>query len=59
MNDAATLERLLSGIPADPKDPSMAEARGMLAGWSAGRGDALHAELERAWKSFRRTPTFW
>ncbi len=37
----------------------MAEARGVLIGWSAGRGAALHAELERAWKSFRRTPTFW
>jgi inorganic triphosphatase YgiF len=59
MNDAATLERLLSEIPADPKDPAMVETRGVLTGWSAGRGDALHAELDRTWKSFRRTPTFW
>jgi inorganic triphosphatase YgiF len=59
MNDAATLGRLLSEIPADPTDTAMAEARGVLTGWSAGRGEALHDELERAWKRFRRTPTFW
>ena len=33
-------------------DVAMAEARGILTGWSAGRGEALHAELDRAWKSF-------
>ena len=59
MNDAATLQRLLSDLHADTKDVAMAEARGVLTGWSAGRGEALHAELDRAWKSFRRTPTFW
>ena len=59
MNDAATLQRLLSDLHADTKDIAMAEARGVLTGWSAGRGEALHAELDRAWKSFRRTPTFW
>jgi triphosphatase len=59
MNDAATLQRLLSELHADTKEVAMAEARGVLTGWSAGRGEALHAELERAWKSFRRTPTFW
>jgi CHAD domain-containing protein len=59
MNDAATLQRLLSGLHADTRDVAMAQARGVLMGWSAGRGEALHAELERAWKRFRRTPTFW
>jgi inorganic triphosphatase YgiF len=59
MNDAATLQRLLSDLHGDTKEIAMAEARGVLTGWSAGRGDALHAELERAWQSFRRTPTFW
>jgi triphosphatase len=59
MNDAATLQRLLSEIHANTQDVALAEARGVLTGWSAGRGEALHAELDRAWKSFRRTPTFW
>lgn len=59
MNDAVTLKRLLSEIHADTKAIGMAEARGVLIGWSAGRGEALHGELDRAWKSFRRTPTFW
>jgi triphosphatase len=59
MNDAATLQSLLSDLHANTQDAALAEARGVLAGWSAGRGEALHAELDRAWKSFRLTPTFW
>lgn len=59
MNDAATLHRLLAGIHADTKDIATAEARGALTGWSAGRAEALHGELDRAWKGFRRTSTFW
>lgn len=59
MNDAATLHTLVSELQADTKDIALAEARGILFGWSAGHGAALHAELERAWKSFRRTPTCW
>jgi CHAD domain-containing protein len=59
MNDAATLQRLLSDLHADTKEIAMTEARGVLTGWSAGRAEALHTELERAWKSFRRTRTFW
>jgi inorganic triphosphatase YgiF len=59
MNDAATLQGLLSDVHANTQDVALAQMRGVLTGWSAGRGAALHAELERAWKSFRRTPTFW
>jgi inorganic triphosphatase YgiF len=59
MNDAATLQRLLNEIHAGASELAMAEARGILLGWSAGRADALRAELERDWKSFRRARTFW
>jgi len=59
MNDAATLQRLLNDVHADTSELAMAEARGILLGWSAGRADALHTELERAWKDFRRSRTYW
>ena len=59
MNDAVTLRRLLGEVHAGTSELAMAEARGILVGWSAGRADALHWELERAWKGFRRSRTFW
>ena len=59
MNDAATLQRLMADLHAVTGDAAMVHARGVLLGWSAGRGDALTAELNRAWKAFRRTQTFW
>jgi inorganic triphosphatase YgiF len=59
MNDAATLQRLLGEVHAGTSELAMAEARGILLGWSAGRADALHQELERAWKGFRHCRTFW
>jgi inorganic triphosphatase YgiF len=59
MNDAATLQRLMADLHAETDEAVMAHARGVLFGWAAGRGEALTAELNRAWKAFRRTQTFW
>jgi hypothetical protein len=59
MNDAATLQRLMADLHAETGEATLAHARGVLFGWSAGRADALSADLGRAWKAFRRTQTFW
>lgn len=59
MNDAATLHRLLEDIFAGTTDIALAEARGVLFGWSAGHGEALGKELASAWRAFRRSETFW
>jgi CHAD domain-containing protein len=59
MNDGVTLQRLLADVHAQTNDVAMAETRGVLLGWSAGRGEALTAELNRAWRAFRRSATFW
>jgi inorganic triphosphatase YgiF len=59
MNDAATLQRLMADLHSDTGDVAVAHARGLLFGWSAGRADALGTELNRAWRAFRRSQTFW
>ena len=57
MNDAATLPDLLGSVASETPDPAVAEARGILLGWSAGRANALRiarGNFARAWKAFRR-----
>jgi len=59
INDAATMQHLIAQGYADGRSAGVAEARGILLGWSEGRACALRAELDRAWKAFRRSETFW
>ena len=59
LNDAATLPHLLENVFGDTQAATIAEARGLLLGWSAGRAAALKGDLDRAWKGFRRSETFW
>lgn len=59
INDAATMRSLLDHGFGEGRSAAAAEARGILSGWSAGRGDALKSDLDRAWKAFRRSETFW
>ncbi|MGZ9037417.1 MAG: CYTH and CHAD domain-containing protein [Burkholderiales bacterium] len=59
MNDAVAIQRLLADVMAGTENLAVAEARGILFGWSAGRGEALEGELNRAWRAFRRSETFW
>jgi hypothetical protein len=40
-------------------EPALAEARGIVLGWRAGRSGALKDELDRFWKGFRRSETYW
>jgi len=59
INDASTLQHLVEqGFPR-PRAAAAAEARGILLGWAAGRAEALGRELDRAWKPFRRSQTYW
>ena len=57
LNDAATTGRLLHEIPTGADD--LAEARGLVQGWAAGHAAGIRDGVERAWRSFRRTETFW
>ena len=59
INDAATSGRLAEGALGDTRAAAAAEARGILLGWGAGSADALRGELDRRWKAFRRSETFW
>jgi inorganic triphosphatase YgiF len=59
INDAATMQSLLAHGFGRSRSAAAAEARGILLGWSAGRGDALRGDLARAWRAFRRSETFW
>lgn len=59
VNDAATMRTLLAEGFAKGRSAAATEARGILLGWSAGRGDALRHDVTRAWKAFRRSETFW
>jgi inorganic triphosphatase YgiF len=59
MNDAVTLQRLLADVHTDSNEAAIAQSRGFLFGWSAGRGEAMTSELNRAWRAFRRSETFW
>lgn len=59
INDASTTRTLLAEGFGQGRSSALTEARGILLGWGAGRGDALRGELDRAWKAFRRSETFW
>jgi inorganic triphosphatase YgiF len=59
INDATTMQNLLEQGFARGRTAAAVEARGILLGWSAGRGDALRGDLGRAWRAFRRSGTFW
>jgi triphosphatase len=59
INDASTMQSLLAQGYAEGRAAAATEARGMLLGWSAGRAEALRTDLNRAWKAFRRSQTFW
>lgn len=59
MNDAVTVERLLDESLGAARGRSAIEARGILLGWSRGRGRALKHELKPAWKAFRGGEKFW
>jgi len=37
----------------------VAEAKGILLGWSRGRAGTLKRELKNAWKSFHAAGRFW
>jgi CHAD domain-containing protein len=59
LNDAVTLPRLVENIFSTTDETQVAEARGILLGWSAGRANALKGEIDRLWKGFRRSETYW
>jgi CHAD domain-containing protein len=59
INDAATLRMLVKKSFSDARAPGAMEAKGILLGWAAGRAHALQSELDRAWKPFRRSETYW
>lgn len=59
MNDAASVADLVyQGFGTKPA-ATVAEARGIVLGWSRGRADALRGELVSAWKAFRADARFW
>jgi CHAD domain-containing protein len=59
INDASTMQSLLAQGYGGGRAAAAAEGRGILLGWSAGRAEALRTDLNRAWKAFRRSRTFW
>lgn len=59
MNDAASVAGLVQQGFGTRAAAAMAEARGILLGWSRGRADALRSELRIAWKAFNAGEKFW
>ncbi|HEV7391085.1 MAG TPA: CHAD domain-containing protein [Burkholderiales bacterium] len=59
LNDAAMLRHLVESACKVESEPALAEARGIVLGWRAGRSGALKDELDRFWKGFRRSETYW
>ena len=59
INDASTMQSLLAQGYGGGRAAAATEGRGILLGWSAGRAEALRTDLDRAWKAFRRSRTFW
>ena len=57
--DAASAQTLVDGAPPAAASRAVAEARGMLLGWSRGQEPLLRREAERSWRSLRRCATFW
>ncbi|MCW5603611.1 MAG: CHAD domain-containing protein [Burkholderiales bacterium] len=59
MNDAEAVAGLMQeGFGAKP-GRTIAEARGIMLGWSRGRAETLKRELRAAWKAYRAAGHFW
>ena len=59
INDAATVTELMAHGFDGAGGTDVAEAKGILLGWSRGRAETLKRELKNAWKSFRAAGRFW
>jgi len=59
LNDAATVRELVDGVTPVRTSREIAEARGILLGWSRGRAELMKHDLGRAWKAFRSRDTYW
>jgi inorganic triphosphatase YgiF len=59
INDAATVTDLMAHGFDGAGGMGVAEAKGILLGWSRGRAETLKRELTSAWKSFRAAGRFW
>jgi inorganic triphosphatase YgiF len=57
-NDAISASAFLNQINATDR-PETAFAAGVVQGWFAGRAALGDQDLKKAWKSFKRTPSFW
>ncbi|MBI1965408.1 MAG: CHAD domain-containing protein [Betaproteobacteria bacterium] len=59
INDAATVTDLTAHGFDGAGGVDVAEAKGILLGWSRGRAETLKRELKSAWRSFRAAGRFW
>jgi inorganic triphosphatase YgiF len=59
INDAATVTELMAHGFDGAGGMDVAEAKGILLGWSRGRAETLKRELMSAWKEFRSAERFW
>ena len=59
INDAATMADLMAHGFDGAGGMEVAEAKGILLGWSRGRAETLKRELKNAWKSFHAAGRFW
>lgn len=57
-NDAASAEGFLASLEAGDR-PQTAVAGGIVLGWFGRGASVTDSQLGRAWKDFRRAPTFW
>lgn len=58
INDATTVAALIAEVGAR-SGTAMAEARGIVIGWSGERAETLKRELHAAWKPFHDCGKFW
>lgn len=59
MNDAASVASLVRQGFGAKAAATVAEARGILLGWSRGRAEALRGELKTAWNAYSGGAKFW
>ena len=59
INDAAAVTDLMAHGFDGAGGMDVAEAKGILLGWSRGRAATLKRELKSAWKEFRSAERFW
>lgn len=59
INDAAAVTDLMAHGFDGAGGMDVAEAKGILLGWSRGRAATLKRELKSAWKEFRSAELFW